>query len=166
MRSLTSLCLGLAVAGWSVSAAAQVVVVFDHPETYTDAGLHADYGAKAREPAMQGIREHLEKLGRRTLRPGQKLAVTVLDVDLAGRFEPWHPLATHIRFMRDITWPRIKLRYTLEENGVVQSSNEEVLADQNYQAHAGTYLNSDPLRYEKVMLDDWFRARFGKVQPR
>ncbi|HKU99630.1 MAG TPA: DUF3016 domain-containing protein [Vineibacter sp.] len=162
MRLLTSLCVGLVVAGWSVSAAAEVVVSFDHPETYTDAGLYAEFGAKAREPTMQGIREHLAKLGQRYLRPSQKLTVAVLDVDLAGRFEPWRPLATHVRFMRDITWPRIKLRYTLEENGVVRASGEEVLADQNYQAHAGPYFTSDPLRYEKAMLDDWFQSRFGK----
>lgn len=162
MRSLKSLCLGLAIAGWSLSASAEVIVAFDHPETYTDVGLYADYGAKAREPAMQGIRDHLAKLGQRYLRPGQKLTVEVLDVDLAGRFEPWHPLATHVRFMRDITWPRIKVRYSLAENGVVRLSDTETLIDQNYQARAGAYLTSDPLRYEKAMLEDWFRARFGE----
>lgn len=166
MRTLRCVCLCLAVAGWSVPAAAQVTVGFDHPEAYTDAALYRDHGgAKAREPAMQGIRQHLEQLGQRYLRPGQKLTIEILDIDLAGRFEPWRPLATDVRFMRDVTWPRIKLRYTLQDGGIVRATGTETLVDQTYQGRAGPYLTSDPLRYEKAMLEDWFRARFVDGRP-
>ena len=166
MRSLKCFCLCLAVAGWPLSAAAQVIVTFDHPEAYTDAGLYADFGSKAREPAMRGIKEHLERLGQRFLRPGQKLTVEVLDIDLAGRFEPWRALASHVRFMRDVTWPQIKLRYSLDDNGVVRARDTEILSDLNYQMRIGPYLTSDPLRYEKAMIEDWFRKRFGEDRSR
>jgi len=165
MRSLKSLCLCLAVTGWSLPATAEVIVTFDHPETYTDAGLYADFGSKAREPAMRGIKEHLDRLGQRFLRPHQKLTIEVLDIDLAGRFEPWRALASHVRFMRDVTWPRIELRYTFEDNGVVRASGVETVSDLNYQARLGPYLTSDPLRYEKAMLEDWFRQRVVEGRP-
>jgi hypothetical protein len=160
MRSITTLLLGLVVAAWSAPAAAEVLVTFDHPETYTDAGLYSDRGSRAREPAMDGIRQHLERLGARYLRPGQTLKIEVLDIDLAGRFEPWRPFASDVRFMRAVTWPRIKVRYSLEESGAVRSSDTEMIVDQNYLSQVGGYFQSESLRYEKTMLDDWFRARF------
>ncbi len=160
MRSLATLVLGLAVAAWSVPARAEVVVSFEHPEVWTDAALHGGHGSRARQPAMDGLRQHLERLGTRYLRPGQTLKVEVLDVDLAGRFEPWRPFASDVRIMLAVTWPRIKLRYSLEEGGAVRSAATETIVDQNYLSHAGGYFASDSLRYEKAMLDDWFRARF------
>lgn len=164
MQTRWLLVLNLLVAGWSLPACAQdpaarVVVTFDHPETYTDADLYGGRGVNARTPAMDGIRQHLVKLATRQLAAGQRLTVEVLDIDLAGRFEPARPLAADVRIMRDIDWPRIKLRYTLEDGGVVRSSGDETLIDQSYRSHAAMYGPSDPLRYEKTMLDDWFRAR-------
>jgi hypothetical protein len=38
-------------------------------------------------------------------------------------------------------------------------SAQETVIDQYYLARP-TRASSDPLRYEKAMLDDWFRARF------
>ena len=160
MRSITTLLLGLAVAAWSVTARAEVVVTFDHPETWTDAALYGERDSRVRQPAMDGIRQHLERLGARYLRPGQTLKVEVLDVDLAGRFEPLRPFASDVRIMLPVTWPRIKVRYVLEEGGTVRSTATETIVDQNYLSQVGGYLPSDSLRYEKTMLDDWFRARF------
>lgn len=65
---------------------AAVEVVFLHPEAYSDASLYNGYGAKGQEPALRGIREHLQRLGERYLKPGDSLKVEVLDIDLAGRF--------------------------------------------------------------------------------
>jgi hypothetical protein len=165
MRIRSFLALSFLVAGWSLPACAQgetqrVVVTFDHPETYTDAALYGERGRDPRMPAMDGIRRHLESLARR-LPAGRKLTVDVLDIDLAGRFEPARPLAADVRILRDTDWPRIRLRYTLEDNGVVRSSREETLIDQNFRAHAAFYPPSDPLRYEKAMLDDWFGSRIA-----
>ena len=160
MRSL-ALLLGLAVAAGSLPARAEVAVTFDHPERYTDAALYSDRaGVRARQPAMDGIRQHLEHLGTRYLRPGQTLRIEVLDIDLAGRFEPWRPFASDVRFMREVTWPRITVRYSLEEGGKVRSAATETIVDQNYLSQVGGYFQSDSLRYEKAMLDNWFRARF------
>jgi hypothetical protein len=83
----------------------------------------------------------------------------VTDVDLAGRFEWWRPYAYDVRILRDITWPRIKLRYALADGGRTVLSAEEQISDLNYLMNAGVRSSSDPLKYEKAMLDDWFRAR-------
>lgn len=150
----------LAALGWATPADAAVAVTFVHPETYTDAGLYRAYSPRSREPAMEGIRRYLEGLGERALAPDQRLSIEVLDIDLAGRFESWRPAAYDVRFMTSITWPRIKLRYTLEHNGRVVDRAEESVQDMNYLAQAPYYGPTDPLRYEKAMLLNWFKARF------
>jgi len=64
-------------------------------------------------------------------------------------------------------WPRMHLRYTLEENGQVLRSGDDNLSNMNYQQSRTTYFDSDPMRYEKQMLDDWFnKAIVPKVAQR
>lgn len=136
-----------------------------HPETFSDANLRGGYGENARAPALDGIRKHLERLRRRYLKPDQNLTIEVLDLDLAGRLEPWHANAYDVRYMRKITWPRMTLRYTLVQNGIAPAQGEETIGDMNYLMDAGARLSSDSLRSEKTMLDDWFRKRFVRGLP-
>ena len=148
----------LAVVAWP--AAAAVTVSFIEPENYSDANLDYGYRAEAGDKGLNEIQRHLESLGERYLASGQELKVEILDIDLAGRHEPWRARAYGVRIMRDITWPRIRLRYFLENEGTAATTAEESVIDMNYLGRPSVYYASDLLRYEKQMLDDWFRARF------
>ncbi len=64
--------------------------------------------------------------------------------------------------VRDITWPRMTLRYTLSRGDQVLASGEDRLVDMNFMMSVNIYASSDPLRYEKAMLDDWFDKRIVK----
>jgi Protein of unknown function (DUF3016) len=163
MQRLTAcaLCGALVLLG-SSAAVAEVRVNFVGAEHYTDAKLHNGYGAAARAPALHEIVQTLDRLGERYLRQGQTLSIEVLDIDLAGRFEPWHALAHDVRFMRDITWPRIKLRYRLTENGQPTRAAEEDVSDQTYLMHARARATGEIMPYEKAMLESWFRQRFAE----
>ena len=141
---------------------AAVDVVFLHPETYSDASLYNGYGAKGRKPALEGIRDHLQSLGARYLKPGETLRVEVLDIDLAGQFEWWRPYAYDVRVLRDVTWPRMKLRYVLDGKGRRVTCPEDFVSDRVYLMNAAARSSRDPLKYEKSMLDDWFRARIAR----
>jgi hypothetical protein len=166
MRRLAFLIVTVvAVLVFAAVARAGVTVTYVHPEAFSDANLRGGYGEKARAPALDGIRQHLERLGQRYLKPDQTLTIEVLDLDLAGRFEPWHANAYDVRYMREITWPRMTLRYTLVQNGVTLAQGEEMISDMTYLMDAGARLSSDSLRYEKTMLDDWFRKRFVRGLP-
>jgi Protein of unknown function (DUF3016) len=156
---------GLAIAAPPQAAIAAVEVSFVNPKRYSDATLGGGYGDKAREPVLRNIREHLERLGARYLKPDQTLKIDVLDIDLAGRFEWWRPYAYNVRILRGVTWPRIAVRYTLQEDDRTLLSAEESVSDLNYQMRTAASLSSDPLKYEKAMLDDWFRARFVRFKP-
>ena len=109
---------------------------------------------------LRDLRQHLERLGTRHLKPHQVLQVEVLDIDLAGHDEAWHGRAYDVRILRDVTWPRIKVRYVWEEDGRILASVEESIAALHYLWQPAASSTNDPLRSEKVMLDDGFRRRF------
>ncbi|MCO7519143.1 MULTISPECIES: DUF3016 domain-containing protein [unclassified Pseudomonas] len=142
---------------------AQVEVRFDHPQRFRDASLESPGYSRGADPqVLEALRQHLHKLGQRYLRPGQHLLIDIRDIDLAGRFEPWHGNAYDVRFMRDITWPSIDLSYTLEQPGQAPQKAEERLSDKMYLSRPGRLGSSDRLYAEKAMLDDWFRLRFAR----
>ena len=132
---------------------AGVIVRFVSPENYSDSGLG--------DGTLAGLRSHLQRLGQRYLARGQTLTVDVLDVDRAGQYEPWRYNLTDVRILRDVTPPRIKLRYVLTDGGKRTRSGEETLSDINYQMNPAARSSSDRLVYEKALLDDWFRRNFA-----
>ncbi len=141
----------------------QVEVRFDHPEKFRDASLDsAGYERGADAYVMKTLTEYLQKLGQRYLEPGQHLAIDIRDIDLAGRYEPWHANAYDVRYMRDITWPTIDLTYTLSQPGKPDRQAQERVSDKMYLSRPGRAASSsDRLYAEKAMLDDWFRQRFA-----
>ncbi len=106
------------------SSLAGVNVRFISPERYSDAG--------AGDGTLAALRTHLQRLGERFLAPGQTLTVDILDVDLAGHFEPWRRNLSDVRILRDVTPPRVKLRYVLTDRGKRGRSGEDNLTDINY----------------------------------
>lgn len=141
---------------------AQVEVHFDHPEKFRDASLSSPgYERGADAEVMKVLSEHLNKLGQRYLKPGEQLSIDIRDIDLAGRFEPWHSQGYDVRYLRDITWPSIELSYTLSEPGQPSRHAEERVSDKMYLSRPGRHGNSDRLYAEKAMLSDWFRQRFA-----
>ena len=152
-----------AAIAWAVPAFADVRVTFVHPERYTDAEAYPQGGVRGTLPVQAELRQHLQRLGRQYLKPGQSLNVEITDVDLAGTYEPLRFGLANVRVMRSVTWPRINLHYALRQNGRMLASRQETLVEQIYQVPT-MYSSSDPLRYEKSMLDDWFRRRFGSAE--
>lgn len=162
MRLLSLLIFGaLLLAVAPATQASSTEVSFSHPEDYSDARFSRAYGRGADESVLKELQSFIEKLGQRYLQADQRLQVQVLDIDLAGRYEPWRIDYSDVRFMREVTWPRIKLHYALEQGGKVIANREAVVIDQSYLQRGNRYFSSDRLRYEKAMLDDWFRRNFG-----
>jgi DUF3016 family protein len=64
---------------------------------------------------------------------GQNLTIDILNIDLAGHYEPWRGNFSDVRIMRDATPPSVRLRYVLSEKGKRTRSGEDNLTDMNYQ---------------------------------
>lgn len=147
-----------AFSAFAAPPAGTLKVSFPHPETYTDAAYRSAYGSdRERAQVMNDIRRHFDELAARYLPQGYALSIAVLDVDLAGHFEPWRVRGDDVRIVRDVTWPRMTLRYELRgSDGAVIGSGEQRISDQNFNMGVNVYSQSDRLRYEKAMMDRWF----------
>jgi hypothetical protein len=141
----------------SAPAWAGVTVSYTKPEEFSD----LPFVPQDREQVLRQLSEYLVKLGQK-LPEGQQLTIEVTDIDLAGRLIPSRRTGNDLRVMNGgADWPRITLRYTLETDGKVLSSGEANLSDMNYLNKASRISSSEPLRYEKQMIDDWFYKQFG-----
>lgn len=166
MRSTPSRFIGAALLATSLPAlAANLSVVFVQPEKFTDAGYSRPFASERdRAEVQHDVEQHLRRLAERHLGSGDSLKIEVLDIDLAGHFEPFRFRGADVRVVRDVTPPRIKLRYTLSRDDRTVASAEEQVSDLNFLTSIGRYSSTDRLRYEKAMLDDWFEKRFGRRQ--
>ena len=146
--------LVLAAAG---SASAGVTVAFANPDQFRD----MPFSPGDRADVLKDLTEHFERLGK-DLPPGHDLRVEVLDLDLAGEMRPNFRGHHEIRILRGgADWPRMQVRYTLESNGQVISRGEDALSDMMYLNRSTRYADGDTLRYEKRMIDDWFKQKFA-----
>lgn len=160
MRHFKLACIVALSSFCALPAEADVRVSFPHPERYTDAEAYLQGGGAARAITEERLQRFLQHAGQRYAGRGRTLSIDVLDIDLAGSYEPLRTGLENVRIMRMGTWPKIRLRYSLRDRRRVLASGEELVVDQNYQLQP-VYVSSDPLRYEKAMLDDWLRKRFG-----
>jgi hypothetical protein len=151
--------LALSATGWAAgNDTGRVTVGFDHPENFTDVkqSFNSD---SASSPYLDDFRRFIQTRAVRFLPEGQKLSVTFTDIDLAGDFEPWRgPRTQDTRIIKSIYIPRLKFNYQITDaSGAVVKQGQANLTDLNFQEDTPiTVDSSEPLRYEKRMLDDWF----------
>lgn len=148
-----------ALAGMLLLAAggafAGVNVSYTQPEQFSD----VPFAPWERERVLKELTRHFAKMGA-TLPAGQDLNVTVTDLDLAGHTWPSMHTGTDLRIVKGgADWPHITIKYSVTQDGQVLRQGEEHLNNMNYLGRINRYGRSDELRYEKQMLDDWFKER-------
>lgn len=155
-QTTRALIAGLALLA-SSAAWAGTEVHFTKPDQFTD----VPFDPHERDDVLKELTRHFEKLGT-ALPPGQTLKIDVTDVDLAGRENPSLRAGQDIRVMNGrVDWPRMRLHYVLEQDGKVISSGNAALSDMSYLSRINPYFSTEKLRYEKLMIDDWYADTFG-----
>lgn len=153
---------GVFAATLSAPALAGVSVNFIDPDSYTDVRqFESKIRVGDRQKILDELEAYLESLGSE-LGPNQQVTLDVLNIDLAGQTEVLSARQQNERLGRDFTAPSMRVKYVFEEGGQVIASDEETISDQNYLNHPTLRTDTDPLRYEKYMLQKWFRQRFVK----
>ena len=134
------------------AASAGVTVDYVESDKFSD----LPFAPWERKEVLEDLADYFAELGKQ-LPAGQELKVEVTDIDLAGREYPNTRGANDLRVLKGMAdWPVMELRYTLSANGQVLSSGNARLSDMNY-LHRGSYLHdSEPLRFEKRMIEEWF----------
>jgi Protein of unknown function (DUF3016) len=163
LASLASLLVTLtSAAAWAADA--PVTVTFAHPEKYTDLRL----SCVSRDTDARSLMADLEAFLTATAAPlvpaGQRLEITVTNVDMAGDIESWRgPGRCDVRVMKDTYPPRIDLTFRLlDGEGKEIRAGTRRLRDSNYLVNAGPSSSIDHLRYEKALLGDWVRRELGR----
>jgi hypothetical protein len=135
----------------ATGASAAATVSFINPEKMTD----VPHFSSDLESMEMVFRDHLNELASK-LPAGQELKVEFLDIDLAGDVFPRVPVRD-IRVMKGrADWPKMHLRYSIEQDGKVLRSGDREIADPNYLMNASTF-NNELYGHDKKLLDDWFR---------
>jgi Protein of unknown function (DUF3016) len=156
MRRIVSTIVLLAAAA-SAHAAGSVQVSFVQPEKFADVRDRAHRAADH----LAVLQRHLEEVGAPYVAQGQTLKIEVLDVDLAGEVNV-SVRAHDIRVLRGrADWPRLQLRYTLEAAGGAARSGAATVSDMAYLQRMAPLHATEPLPYERRMLEEWFKAEFG-----
>lgn len=160
MRALIHTMAAAALAGAAALASGSALAGASVTYVESDKFIDMPFSTIDRERVLEDLAGHIEKLGK-LLPAGQELNVVVTDVDLAGRIDYTRRGGNEIRVLRGMAdWPRMDLRYTVEQDGKVLRSGEAKLSDMMYLEHSRLINSNESLRYEKQMLDDWFSKTF------
>ncbi|RZA21962.1 MAG: DUF3016 domain-containing protein [Lysobacteraceae bacterium] len=175
---LLSLAIVLAIAGCASSAskdmlaadapralpdAGPVSVSWADPATFTELRGSPDRYETARGTWLTDLASYLRKAAEAKLPAGERLELTIVDVDRAGEYEPWRGMRVQdVRIIRDIYPPRMTLNYKrYDASGAVVGEGERKLSDPGFLLGNSPINESDPLRYEKRLIDSWLRREDG-----
>jgi len=149
--------IALGLLALATAARADVQVDFVQPEKFSDI---KDNNGFRQTDVLKDIQAHFIEQAGKCL-PGRDMRIHVTDVDLAGEVEPFGRRMQWLRVMRTVTLPYIAFNYEVIEGGKIVRQGEVKLRDMNYQDGFNNYFSSDTLRYEKRMIDRWFKDEFS-----
>lgn len=147
-----------------LSTAEAVSVDWTDPSQFTDIRYSGNRWEAAQGNWVVDLATYLQKQAGKKLTNGQQLHVTITDIRRAGMYEPGRGMnMDRVRIIKDIYPPRMTLTFTLKSaDGQVLSEGERKLVDSAFLMGASPLSDTDPLRYEKRMLDDWIDKELGQ----
>jgi hypothetical protein len=157
--------LTLAQAASQAPAGSPVTVTFVEPENYRDFSMSYAQRDYRQDYLMAELIAHIRNQARSLLLPGQRLELRILDVDLAGDFEPGRGYAgaDEIRFLKEIYPPSMELEFRLlSPDGNVISEGRREIRELGY-LMVTRLPASDSLRFDKALLTDWMRREFRRA---
>ena len=140
-----------------------VGVHWNDPATFTELRHSRNRWDAERGNWVSELATYMRKRAEALLPNGERLELTITDVDRAGDYEPWHGMQHQdTRIVRDIYPPRMTVQFRrLDADGKVVAEGERKLSDPSYLMGIQPLNDSDPLRYEKRMIDSWLRREFA-----
>ncbi|GGD47153.1 DUF3016 domain-containing protein [Pseudoxanthomonas indica] len=147
-----------------LTTASAVSVDWTDPNQFTDIRYSGNRWEAAQGNWVVDLATYLQKQAGKKLANGQQLHVTITDIRRAGMYEPGRGMnLDRVRIIKDIYPPRMTLNFSLTgADGQVISEGERKLVDSAFLMGSGLVSDTDPLRYEKRMLDDWINKELGQ----
>jgi len=155
---LLAVATAVAAAPGATVSTERAEVSYRNPAAFTE----MDRSPNERLDWLDVLSRYVAKRASRTLPDGERLLVTITDVQRAGRLEPWRSSRlSDVRIVRDITPPRIDLTFQLvSAQGAVLKEGSRQLRDIDFLSH-GIFHRGEVLGHEKNLIDAWLRQDFG-----
>ncbi|MES2859578.1 MAG: DUF3016 domain-containing protein [Pseudomonadota bacterium] len=136
-----------------------VSVAWNDPAGFTELRHSRNVWDSAEGNWLPALAEYLRTRAQQRLGSGERLELTIIDIDRAGDYEPWLGLDQRdTRIVRDIYPPRMTLQFRhIGADGRVLSEGERKLTDPGFLTGSMPINSNDPLRFEKRMIDAWLR---------
>lgn len=146
----------------SLAAEGPVSVDWTDPNQFSDIRHSGNRWAAQRGNWVEQLASYLQTRATARLPQGERLEVTITDIMRAGQYEPWRsPNLQDARIVREIYPPRMTLTFKrLDAQGEVIDEGTRALRNSGFMMSASSVGTSDPLRFEKNMIDDWIRREF------
>lgn len=147
----------------ALPAQGPVSVAWTDPAGFAEFRFSRNRWAAAQGNWLRDLAEHMRDRAEQVLSAGQRLELTIVDVDLAGDYEPFRdPRMQDARIVRDSYPPRMTVEFRhLDAAGNVIAEGQRQLADLGFLTHGSPARSNDPLRFEKRMVDSWLRNEFS-----
>ena len=152
---------GVMIAADDAKSDQRVYVEFENADKFSDVGDSWAPTELGQAANLERINHYVQNRAVKYLAADQKLEVTFTNIDLAGEFEPWGQGGNDdIRIIKGIYPPRFDLSFRLlDGDGKMVKEGKRELRDLAFMMNLRIN-NSDPIRYEKTLLDDWMRKEF------
>jgi len=143
-----------------------VSVQWQDPAQFSEIRFSGNRFESQRGDWVTQLADYFRTSAAKQLPPGDRLDITITDIKRAGEYEPWHgPRSQDIRVVKDVYPPRIRFNYVWTgANGQVIEQGEKRLIDSAFLTNTLVINNTDQLRYEKQMIDDWSRSQFRQAR--
>lgn len=140
-----------------------VAVRWESPAQFTEIRYSHNRMEASRGDWVTQLASYLRKRAEKRLPAGERLDVDIVDIERAGNYEPWRgPQFNDTRFVRDIYPPRITLHFKrTDADGRVIAEGERKLSDPAFLMGYNAIRDSDPLRFEKNLIDRWLSREFA-----
>lgn len=150
----------------SLPADGKVEVQWTDPAQFSEVRLSVNSYEAKQGDWVQELAQHLRESAEEALPAGQKLDVTITDIDLAGEYAPGASGGAHdVRVMRDVYPPRMTFTFKrTAADGSVIDEGERKLANMSYLDGPAPLGSNEPLRYNKQLIDQWINKEVRKAK--
>lgn len=169
MKNMTLIATAVVGALFSANAlAAEVKVEWKDVDSYRDIEGVNTIQSEFEKRVMDELTAHWQELGAK-LPEDHNLAITMTDLDIAGRVEPTFGTAavSSVRILDELSYPSMSFAFTYTDgSGALIAENSDVRL-RDLGARSGTIRSvmgsgRDSFYFEKRLMDKWFNEQFPK----
>ncbi|MGY1408183.1 MULTISPECIES: DUF3016 domain-containing protein [unclassified Luteimonas] len=150
----------------SLPAEGPVQVQWTDPSNFTDLKFSGNRWRAAQGSWVEQLAEHMRDSAEKRLPEGERLEVTITDLNRAGRYEPWRGMNMQdVRFVRDHYPPSMALQFKhYGADGQLIAEGSREMRDTGFLMGGGNAASHDNLYYEKRMIDGWVRDELRRSE--